>query len=59
MSDKEKSPPDDPAQSQRFINMAREVEADEDPEVFENAFSKVTKADLITKTAKRIRKKQG
>lgn len=32
---------DDPAQSQRFIDMAHEVEADEDPEAFERAFEKV------------------
>lgn len=33
--------PDDPAQSKRFIDMAREVEVNEDPEVFERAFKKV------------------
>ena len=33
--------PDDPEQSQRFIDMAREVEADEDPKAFERAFRKV------------------
>ncbi len=36
-------PPDDPAQSKRFIDMAREVEADEDPEAFERAFEKVVR----------------
>lgn len=33
--------PDDPAQSQRFIDMAREVEADEDPKAMERALEKV------------------
>ncbi len=35
--------PDDPEQSQRFIDMAREVEADESPEAFERAFEKVVR----------------
>lgn len=35
--------PDDPEQSKRFIDMAREVELDERPEAFEKAFSRVTK----------------
>jgi hypothetical protein len=33
--------PDDPAQAQRFIDTAREVEADETPEGAERAFKKV------------------
>lgn len=32
---------DDPEQSKRFIDMAREVGADEDPDAFEQAFEKV------------------
>jgi hypothetical protein len=32
---------DDPEQSRRFIDMALEVEANEDPEAFERAFKKV------------------
>jgi hypothetical protein len=32
---------DDPEQSRRFIDTAREVEADEDPEAFDRAFEKV------------------
>jgi hypothetical protein len=36
-------PPDDPEESQRFIDTAREVEADESPEAFDRAFDKVTK----------------
>ncbi len=35
------SKPDDPAQSQRFIDMAREVGVDETPGAFELAFKKV------------------
>jgi hypothetical protein len=35
--------PDDPAESKRFIDMAREVEADESPEAFDKAFDKVIK----------------
>jgi hypothetical protein len=40
---KPKPPPnaDDPEQSQRFIDMAREVEADERPEAFGKAWRKV------------------
>lgn len=33
---------DDPAESQRFIDMAREVGVDESPEAFERAFRRVT-----------------
>ena len=38
-----KPPPkaDDPAQSHRFIDMAREVEVDETPGAFDRAFEKV------------------
>ena len=34
--------PDDPAQSKRFIDTAREIEADESEEGAERAFKKVT-----------------
>lgn len=34
---------DDPKQSKRFIDMAREVDADENPETFERAFDKIAK----------------
>ncbi len=37
-----KPTPDNPEQSQRFIDMAREVGADENPEAFERALEKVT-----------------
>jgi len=33
--------PDDPTQFQRFIDMAREVKADESPDAMERAFAKV------------------
>ncbi len=39
MTDKLK--PDDPEQSKRFKEMAREVEVDERPEAFEKAFRQV------------------
>lgn len=42
------SPPpnaDDPEQSRRFIDMAREVEAEDDPEAFDRAFTKVLQND--------------
>jgi hypothetical protein len=35
--------PDDPEQSKRFIDMAREVEAEGSKEDFEKAFKKVAK----------------
>ena len=38
--------PDDPEQSKRFIDMAREVGADEDPEAFERAFREVVKPKI-------------
>lgn len=47
--------PDDPEQSKRFIEMARELEADSSPEEFERAFRKVAtaKRQPTTKPAKR------
>jgi hypothetical protein len=41
MSRKLKPPPDDPAQSKRFIDMAREVGANEPSPNFERVFRKV------------------
>jgi hypothetical protein len=43
MTDKPKPPSksDDPAESQRFIDMALEVGVDEDAEAFERAFKEV------------------
>jgi hypothetical protein len=34
--------PDDPAQSQRFLDIAKEVGADTDNEALERAFKKIT-----------------
>lgn len=41
MSDPKDRKPDDPEQSQRFIDMAREVNADESLETFERVFRHV------------------
>lgn len=41
MSRKSKPPPADPAQSKRFIDMAREVEAEQPSPNFERVFRKV------------------
>jgi hypothetical protein len=38
---KPKASHDDPAQSKRFIDMAREVEADERPEAVDEVFKRV------------------
>ena len=43
MTDKAQTP-DDPAQSQRFIDMAREVEAAEDDARFKKVLGVITKA---------------
>lgn len=40
MANPKRRKPDDPEQSQRFIDMAREVEASESPEIFERTFDK-------------------
>jgi hypothetical protein len=40
---KPKRKPDDPAQSQRFIDAAREAEADETEKGADRAFNKVTR----------------
>lgn len=39
-----KPKPDDPAQSKRFIETAREIGASEDPKEFDRAFEKITRA---------------
>lgn len=44
MPKKPKPKPDDPKQSQRFIDMAREVEADGTKEEFDRAFEKIARA---------------
>jgi hypothetical protein len=43
MSDKDKRKPDDPEQSKRFIDTAREIGADESEDGAERAFSKVAR----------------
>jgi hypothetical protein len=43
MPRKPKPQPDNPEQFKRFIDMAREVEVDEDPEALERAFNKVVR----------------
>lgn len=43
MPRKPNPPPDDPEQSKRFIEAAREAEVDEDPKAFERALKKVAK----------------
>jgi hypothetical protein len=40
---------DDPAQSQRFLDMAREVEAEEEGGAFENVFMKVASQPAASK----------
>jgi hypothetical protein len=42
MGRKRKPDPDDPEQSKRFIETARNAEADERPEAFDDAFRQVT-----------------
>jgi hypothetical protein len=42
MTDKLK--PDDPEQSKRFKEMAREVEVDERPDAFDRAFTSIVKS---------------
>jgi hypothetical protein len=41
MTSKPTPPHDDPAESKRFIDMAREVEADEGDEAMDKAFKKI------------------
>ena len=41
-------PPDDPAQSQRFMDMADEIGADADEEAFARLFGRVVKAEPVT-----------
>ena len=43
MSKRPTPKPDDPEQSKRFIETAKEVEADDDPQEFDQAFKKVTR----------------
>lgn len=49
MTKKPKLPPDDPDQSRRFIEAAREAETDDSPKAFERAFQRVMKAKPIAR----------
>jgi hypothetical protein len=51
MSDKPKQ--DDPAQSQRFVEAAKQIEADETGKVFARAIKKIVPAKRRTTTPKR------
>ena len=53
MSRKPKPQPDDPEQLKRFIDMAREVEADESEGALDRAFEKVIKSPSPTLARKK------
>lgn len=53
MSRKPKPPPDDPEQSKRFIETAREIGADETREGAERAFKKVVRSKQLARPEKR------
>jgi hypothetical protein len=46
--------PDDPAESKRFIDMAREVEADESDDALDRAFKKVVGSKTKSQSPKNI-----
>ena len=48
---------DDPAESQRFIDMAREVEVDESPGAFDRAFQKVARPPVPKRELEKSRKR--
>lgn len=52
MTPKTEHKPDDPAQSKRFIDAAREVEADETEEGAERAFKKVVSRPVKDRKAR-------
>jgi hypothetical protein len=58
MPGKPAPPPDDPEQSKRFINMAREVDAEGTEEDFVKAFRKVA-GRALSMPKKRVRVKGG
>lgn len=47
MAPKPVPPPDDPEQSKRFIETAKQIEADEDPKAFDQTFGKVAKPKAV------------
>jgi hypothetical protein len=57
MPRKPKTPPDDPEQSKRFIEAAREAGANESPEAFERVFKRITRAGKAPKPAAPLRRK--
>jgi hypothetical protein len=52
MGRRPKPKPDDPAQSQRFLDTAKEVGADRDDEALERAFKKIVPLKNETGSAK-------
>jgi hypothetical protein len=52
MSRKPKPPPDDPEQSKRFIEIAREAGADSTKEEFERPFKKVSEKSRKPKSGR-------
>jgi hypothetical protein len=52
MPRKPRPKPDDPEQFRRFIDMAREVEADESPEALDRAFNRVVRRKKDKKETK-------
>jgi hypothetical protein len=58
MTRKPNPKPDDPAQSKRFIDLARELEAEgDDKDSFERAFRKVAGAERTSREPKTRRQK--
>lgn len=53
MTKKPEHKPDDPAQSQRFIDMAKEVEADESPDAMDRAIGKIAIRTPISPSTKK------
>jgi hypothetical protein len=51
MPRKPKPPPDDPEQSKRFIEAAREIGTNESPEAFEQVFARATSKTRRRKVA--------
>jgi hypothetical protein len=50
MTKKPEPKPDNPEQSKRFIDTAKEIQTDEDPEAFDRAFEKVGRSKPQPKT---------
>jgi hypothetical protein len=51
MSRKSKPQPDNPEQFKRFIDMVREVEADESPDAVDRAFNRVVRVGRRAQTS--------